>query len=45
MPFNTGYWFGVEAPRQLAERIGLATGYAYVAFKRGRSSPYRRFWA
>lgn len=45
MPFSSGYWFGVEWARRLAERIGLASGYAYVAFKRGSASPFRSFWA
>jgi SAM-dependent methyltransferase len=40
----SGYAFGFERGRQLLERLGFTSEYAYVALKAGHSSPHlRRF--
>ena len=44
-PACSGYGFGWERLRGVLERVGLTTEYAYIAVKRGRRSPYERYFS
>lgn len=45
MPVTTGYGFGCDRIRAAMERVGFASGYAYVAVKRGASGAPQGFWS
>jgi SAM-dependent methyltransferase len=44
MPVTTGYGFGFERLRGWIERLGFASGYAYVAIKKDSHSHFREYW-
>ena len=44
IPVTTGYGFGFERVRDWMERLGFASGYAYVAVKKDSHSRFRKYW-
>ena len=44
MPVVSGYGFGWNRARRLLEKAGFSSSYAYILFKTGQDSPYRRYW-
>jgi len=44
MPVVSGYGFGLDALRNILEKMGFSSSYAYIAFKKRRNSSYRRYW-
>lgn len=44
-PVVSGYGFGLSRLRVALERAGMSSEYIYVAVKRGRQSPYQKYFS